>query len=68
MDQLFKLFSTRCRFTNQSASVLRQLPFTPFATSETRRELGRVSFRKDFWDRYKGRAGQLLADHYPCPQ
>ena len=28
---------------------------------ETRRNLSRVSFRKHFWDSYRGRAGQLLA-------
>lgn len=33
------------------------------ATLETpRRKLGRVSFRKDFWDSYRGREGQLLAN------
>ena len=30
------------------------------ATLETRRKLGRLSFGKDFWARYKERAGQLL--------
>jgi len=25
-----------------------------FATLETRRKLGRINFRKDSWDRYKG--------------
>ena len=35
------------------------------ATLETpRRKLGRISFRKDFWDSYCGRAGQLLANFF----
>ena len=33
-----------------------------FATLKTRKKLGRGSFRKDFWDRYRGRAIQLLAN------
>ena len=39
----------------------RSLAFLSLATLETRRKLGRVSFRMDFWDRYCGRAGQHLA-------
>ena len=35
-----------------------------FATLKTRRKLGRGSFRKDFWDRYWGRAIQLLANFF----
>lgn len=38
------------------------------ATLETRRKLDRVSFRNEFWDRYWGRANQLLANVFPCPQ
>lgn len=35
-----------------------------FATLETRRKLGRVCFRKDFWEWYWGRAGQPLASFF----
>ena len=28
---------------------------------------GRVTFGKDFWDHYLGRAGQLLANYYVFP-
>ena len=31
-----------------------------FATLETRRELGQVKFRKDFWDCYHGQVKQLV--------
>ena len=31
------------------------------------RKLGRVNFRKDFWDRYQGRAGQPLVNFFPSP-
>ena len=37
-----------------------------FAFLKTRRKLGRVTFRKDVWDRYWGRAIQLLANR-PLP-
>ena len=38
-----------------------------FATLETRKKLGRVYIRKDFWDCYKGRGkiGQQLTDTSP---
>ena len=45
----------------------RSIAFLSFAPLETRRKLGRVSFRMDFWDRYWGRGGQLLANIFPCP-
>ena len=38
-----------------------------FATLETRRKLDCVNFEKDLWDRYWGRAGQLLANFFPVP-
>ena len=31
---------------------LHELPYNAFATLEPRRKLGRVNFRKDFWDFY----------------
>ena len=37
-----------------------------FHTLQTRRKLGRVRFRNDFWDRYWARASQLLANFFPC--
>ena len=37
-----------------------------FAFLKTRRKLGGVTFRKDVWDRYWGRAIQLLANR-PLP-
>ena len=40
----------------------RSIALLSFATLETRRKLGRVSFRMDFRDRYCRRAGQLLAN------
>ena len=39
----------------------RSVAFLSFATLETRRKLGRVSFHMDFWDRYCRRVGQPLA-------
>ena len=41
--------------------VQRSVAFLSFATLETRRKLGRVSFHMDFWDRYCRRVGQPLA-------
>ena len=38
-----------------------------FATLETRRKLDCVNFEKDLWDRYWGRAGQLLTNFFPVP-
>ena len=33
-----------------------------------KKNLGRVTFGKDFWDHYLGRAGQLLANYvFPVP-
>ena len=43
------------------------IAFLSFVPLETRRKLGRVSFRMDFWDRYWGRGGQLLANIFPSP-
>ena len=31
------------------------------------RKLSSVNFRKDFWDRYEGRSGILLAHIFPVP-
>ena len=50
------------------ASKVSSCLVTEFASSEKRRELDRVNCRKDFWDRYWGRAGQLLANLFSCPQ
>ena len=37
------------------------------ATLETRRKLGRVNFPEGVWDRYRGRAGQRLANFSTTP-
>ena len=50
------------------ASKVSSYLVTEFASSEKRRELDRVNCRKDFWDRYWGRSGQLLANLFSCPQ
>ena len=44
------------RKPNLQVATTRARHFYKFATLKTRRKLGRVSFCKDFWDRFRGRA------------
>ena len=53
--------------TSRNLKVANKSRLSQFATLKTRRKLGRGSFRKDFWDRYWGRAIQLLANLFALP-
>ena len=48
-------------FRHESLKILFVYKFT---TWEMRRKLGRVNSRKDFWDGYQGRGGQLLVNNF----
>ena len=53
---------------NQRRTVQLKTVRTKFATSDTRGELGRVNFRKDFWDCYqeqRKKIGQQLTGRSP---
>ena len=49
------------RNPNLQVALTRARDVCKFTIIKTRKKLGRVRFCKDFWDRFCGRAGQLLA-------
>ena len=56
------------RNPNLQVALTRARDVCKFAIIKTRKKLGRVRFCKDFWDRFCGRAGQLLANFFgPVP-
>ena len=52
------------RNPNLQVAITHARDVCKFAIIKTRRKLGRVRFCKDFWDRFWGRAGQLLANFF----
>ena len=52
------------RNPNLQVALTRARDVCKFAIIKTRKKLGRVRFCKDFWDRFCGRAGQLLANFF----
>ena len=48
----------------EGGRVCKKEKLVQFAILKTRGKLERIRFRKDFWDRYWGRAVQLLAKSF----